>query len=122
MQLIKSCPNIELIQCLTKEWNGKPPYLSFGLAVLHLFSVDMKKVGIKLLQEISKGGKDAVEHLLINDPFCSLEKWQEVANICLQNGFDQLSNDIMSVLLSQAGVTEISEEDDTVNLMQHVFW
>ncbi|XP_020770769.1 clathrin heavy chain linker domain-containing protein 1 isoform X3 [Odocoileus virginianus] len=121
-QLIKLCPNIELIQCLTKEWNGKPPYLSFGLAVLHLFSVDMKKVGIKLLQEISKGGKDAVEHLMINDPFCSLEKWQEVANVCLQNGFDQLSNDIMSVLRSQAGVTEISEEDDTVNLMQHVFW
>lgn len=65
---------------------------------------------------------DAVEHLMINDPFCSLEKWQEVANVCLQNGFDQLSNDIMSVLRSQAGVTEISEEDDTVNLMQHVFW
>ncbi|XP_042102088.1 clathrin heavy chain linker domain-containing protein 1 isoform X2 [Ovis aries] len=122
MQLIKLCPNTELIQCLTKEWNGKPPYLSFGLAVLHLFSVDMKKVGIKLLQGISKGGKDAVEHLMITDPFCSLEKWQEVANICLQNGFDQLSNDIMSVLRSQAGVTEISEEDDTVNLMQHVFW
>lgn len=122
MQLIKLCPNTELIQCLTKEWNGKPPYLSFGLAVLQLFSVDMKKVGIKLLQGISKGGKDAVEHLMITDPFCSLEKWQEVANICLQNGFDQLSNDIMSVLRSQAGVTEISEEDDTVNLMQHVFW
>ncbi|XP_020943194.1 clathrin heavy chain linker domain-containing protein 1 isoform X6 [Sus scrofa] len=122
MQLIKLCPHIELIQCLTKEWNGKPPSLSFGLALLYLFSVDMKKVGIKLLQEINKGGKDAIEHLMINDPFCSLEKWQEVANICLQNGFDKLSNDIMSVLRSQAGVTEISEEDDTVNLMQHVFW
>ena len=57
MQLIKLCPHTELIQCLTDEWNGKPPYLSFGLAVLHLFSVDMKKVGIKLLQEINKGGK-----------------------------------------------------------------
>ncbi|TKC40355.1 hypothetical protein EI555_007912, partial [Monodon monoceros] len=122
MQLIKLCPHTELIQCLTKEWNGKPPYLSFGLAVLHLFSVDMKKVGIKLLQEINKDGKDAVEHLMINDPFCSLEKWQELANICLQNGFDKLSNDIVSVLRSQAGVTEISEEDDKVNLMQHVFW
>ncbi|XP_007465733.1 PREDICTED: clathrin heavy chain linker domain-containing protein 1 isoform X2 [Lipotes vexillifer] len=122
MQLIKLCPHTELIQCLTKEWNGKPPYLSFGLAVLHLFSVDMKKVGVKLLQEINKGGKDAVEHLMINDPFCSLEKWQELANICLQNGFDKLSNDIMSVLRSQAGVTEISEDDYTVNLMQHVFW
>uniref|UniRef100_A0A8C3YIA4 Clathrin heavy chain linker domain-containing protein 1 n=1 Tax=Catagonus wagneri TaxID=51154 RepID=A0A8C3YIA4_9CETA len=122
MQLIKLCPHTELIQCLTKEWNGKPPSLSFGLALLYLFSVDMKKVGIKLLHEINKGGKDAIEHLMINDPFCSLEKWQEVADICLQNGFDKLSNDIMSVLRSQAGVTEISEEDDTVNLMQHVFW
>ncbi|XP_073647756.1 clathrin heavy chain linker domain-containing protein 1 isoform X9 [Tursiops truncatus] len=121
MQLIKLCPHTELIQCLTKEWNGKPPYLSFGLAVLHLFSVDMKKVGLKLLQEINKDGKDAVEHLMINDPFCSLEEWQELANICLQNGFGKLSNDIMSVLRSQAGVTEISEEDDKVNLMQHVF-
>ncbi|GAB5569621.1 clathrin heavy chain linker domain-containing protein 1 isoform X1 [Prionailurus iriomotensis] len=104
MDLIKLCPHTELIQCLTREWNGKPPSLSFGLAILHLFSVDMKKVGIKLLQDISKGGKGIVEHLMINDPFCSLENWQEVANICLQNGFDKLS------------------QDDTVNLMEHVFW
>lgn len=59
---------------------------------------------------------------MINDPFCSLESWQEMANICLQNGFDKLSNDIMSILRSQAEVIEISEEDETVNLMQHVFW
>lgn len=59
---------------------------------------------------------------MINDPFFSLENWQEMANICLQNGFDKLSHDIMSILQSQAGVTEISEEDDTVNLMEHVFW
>ncbi|XP_016077653.1 PREDICTED: clathrin heavy chain linker domain-containing protein 1 [Miniopterus natalensis] len=122
MQLIKLCPHYELIQCLTKERNGKPPLLSFGLAILHLFSVDMKKVGIKLLHEINKGGKDAIEYLMINDPFCCLEKWQEMANICSQNGFERLCDDIMSILRSQAGVTEISEEDDTVNLMQHVFW
>ncbi|XP_053445877.1 clathrin heavy chain linker domain-containing protein 1 isoform X2 [Nycticebus coucang] len=57
IQVITLCPQPELIQCLTKEWNGKPPLLSFGLAILHLFSVDMKKVGIKLLQEANKGGK-----------------------------------------------------------------
>ncbi|XP_058134560.1 clathrin heavy chain linker domain-containing protein 1 isoform X2 [Dasypus novemcinctus] len=107
LQLIMLCPQTELIQCLTKEWNGKPPSLSFGLAILHLFSVDMKKVGIKLLQEMNKGGK---------------ERWQEMANICLQIGFEKLSDDIMSILRSRAGVTEISEEDDTVNLMEHVFW
>ncbi|XP_012505306.1 PREDICTED: clathrin heavy chain linker domain-containing protein 1 [Propithecus coquereli] len=122
MQLITLCPQTELIQCFTKEWNGKPPSLSFGLAILHLFSVDMKNVGIKLLQEINKEGKDAVKHLVLNDPFCSLEKWQEMADICLQNGFDKLSNNIMSILRSQAEVIEISEEDDTINLMEHVFW
>ncbi|XP_036056868.1 clathrin heavy chain linker domain-containing protein 1 isoform X3 [Onychomys torridus] len=121
IQLITVCPQIELITCLTQERNGKPPLLSFGLAVLHLFSVDMKKVVIKLLQEISKGGKDVVEHLLMSDSFCSLEKWQEIADICLQNGFENLFNDIMFILRSQAGVSEISE-DDSINLMEHVFW
>nr|XP_035128448.2 clathrin heavy chain linker domain-containing protein 1 isoform X5 [Callithrix jacchus] len=122
LQLLMSCPQVELIQCLIKELNEKQPSLSFGLAILHLFSVDMKKIGIKLLQEISKGGKGAVESLMINDSFCSIEMWQEVASICLQNGFDNLSSDIMSILRSQAAVTEISEEDDAVNLMEHVFW
>lgn len=57
INLITECPQTELVKCLTRERDGKPPFLSFALAVLHLFSVDMKKVGIKLLQEISKGGK-----------------------------------------------------------------
>ncbi|XP_040849988.1 clathrin heavy chain linker domain-containing protein 1 isoform X2 [Ochotona curzoniae] len=122
IQLITLCPQTELIQCLTKEWNGKPPFLSFSLAVLHLFSVDLRKTGMMLLQQINTGGKDAVEHLVISDSFCSVEKWQEMANICLQNGFEKLSNDIMSILRAQAGVTEISEKEDTINLMEHVFW
>ncbi|XP_049979830.1 clathrin heavy chain linker domain-containing protein 1 isoform X3 [Alexandromys fortis] len=121
INLITECPQTELVKCLTRERDGKPPFLSFALAVLHLFSVDMKKVGIKLLQEISKGGKDEIEHLVMDDPFCSLEKWQEIANICLQNGFENLSSDIMSILRSQAGVSEISE-DDSINIMEHVFW
>ncbi|XP_041525394.1 clathrin heavy chain linker domain-containing protein 1 isoform X3 [Microtus oregoni] len=121
INLITACPQTELVKCLTQERDGKPPFLSFALAVLHLFSVDMKKVGIKLLQEISKGGKDEIEHLMMDDPFCSLEKWQDMANICLQNGFENLSSDIMSILRSQAGVSEISE-DDSINLMEHVFW
>ncbi|XP_028747370.1 clathrin heavy chain linker domain-containing protein 1 isoform X1 [Peromyscus leucopus] len=121
MRLITVCPQTELIICLTQERNGKPPLLSFGLAVLHLFAVDMKKVGIKLLQEISKGGKDVVEQLVMSDSFCSLEKWQEIADICLQNGFENLFNDIMFILRSQAGVSEITE-DDSINLMEHVFW
>ncbi|CAO2640911.1 Clathrin heavy chain linker domain-containing protein 1 [Lemmus lemmus] len=119
IDLITACPQIELIKGLTQERDGKPSFLSCALAVLHLFSVDMKNIGIKLLQEISKGGKDVIEHLVMGDLFCSLEQWQDMANICLQNGFENLSNDIMSILRSQAGVSEISE--DSTNLMEHVF-
>nr|XP_045004385.1 clathrin heavy chain linker domain-containing protein 1 isoform X4 [Jaculus jaculus]XP_045004386.1 clathrin heavy chain linker domain-containing protein 1 isoform X4 [Jaculus jaculus] len=57
LQLIALCPQTELIHCLTQERDGKPPFLSFGLVILHMFSMDMRKVGIKLLQEISRGGK-----------------------------------------------------------------
>jgi hypothetical protein len=64
MQLITACPQIELIQSLTQERNGKPPYLSFGLTVLHLFSTDMKKVGIELFQELNKGGKGKLNEVL----------------------------------------------------------
>ncbi|XP_054979085.1 clathrin heavy chain linker domain-containing protein 1 isoform X2 [Sorex araneus] len=122
LNLIKLCPNTKLIHSLTKEWNGKPPVLSFSLAVLHLFSIDMKKVVIKLLQEINEGEKATIECLMINDPLCSMESWQEIAAKCLQNGFQKLSNNIITILRSQAGVSEISKEDDTVNLMDHVFW
>ncbi|KAM4867129.1 clathrin heavy chain linker domain-containing protein 1 [Thomomys bottae] len=121
IQLITSCPQTKLIQCLIQERNGKAPFLSCGLAILHLFSVDMKKSGIKLLQKISKSGKDAVETLVLNDAFCSIEQWQEVADLCLQNGFENLSNDIMCILRSQSGVSEISEEGSD-NPMKHVFW
>ncbi|XP_006880992.1 PREDICTED: clathrin heavy chain linker domain-containing protein 1 [Elephantulus edwardii] len=122
LQLIRLCPHIELIQCLTKEWNGKPPSLPLCLVVLHLFSVDLKKVGVKLLQEVNKCGKDEIAHLIISDTLCTLEEWQEMANICVQNGFDKLSSDILSSLQSQAVISEIIEEDNTVNLMEHVFW
>ncbi|XP_045150030.1 clathrin heavy chain linker domain-containing protein 1 [Echinops telfairi] len=122
LQLIRLCPQIDVILSLTKEWNGKPPYLSLDLAILHLFAVDMKKIGIKLLQELNRGGKDAVEHLVLSNPLGSLERWQELAGLCSQHGFGKLSDDIMSILRAQAGVTEISAEDDTVNLMEHVLW
>ncbi|XP_049979829.1 clathrin heavy chain linker domain-containing protein 1 isoform X2 [Alexandromys fortis] len=76
---------------------------------------------VEQLQQLKDFTFDEIEHLVMDDPFCSLEKWQEIANICLQNGFENLSSDIMSILRSQAGVSEISE-DDSINIMEHVFW
>ncbi|XP_035308239.1 clathrin heavy chain linker domain-containing protein 1 isoform X3 [Cricetulus griseus] len=76
---------------------------------------------VEHIQQFKDFTSDLIEHLVMGDSFCSFEKWQEMANICLQNGFENLFNDIMSVLRSQAGVSEISE-DDSFYLMEHVFW
>ncbi|XP_036604895.1 clathrin heavy chain linker domain-containing protein 1 isoform X1 [Trichosurus vulpecula] len=121
MDIIKICPQVELINCLTGEWKGKSPSLSYCLIVLHFFSIGMKKAGLSLLQELDKNGKEATERLMTTDPFCSLEEWQELAVVCIQNGFCKLSNDIISILRSQEGVSEIPP-DGEFNIMEHVFW
>ncbi|XP_043844182.1 clathrin heavy chain linker domain-containing protein 1 isoform X1 [Dromiciops gliroides] len=121
MDIIITCPHVELVNCLTNEWMGKPPFLSFCLIVLHFFFIGMKKDGLNLLQELDKNGKEATEKLMTTDPFCSLEQWQELADVCIQNGFCKLSNDIISILRSQEGVSEIPP-DGEVNIMEHVFW
>ncbi|XP_031806346.1 clathrin heavy chain linker domain-containing protein 1 isoform X3 [Sarcophilus harrisii] len=120
MDIITTCPQVELINCLTHEWQGKPPSLSFCLVVLHFFSIGMKKAGINLLEELHENGKEATEKLMTTDPFCSLEGWQELAVVCIQNGFCKLSNDIISILRSQEGVSEIPPDGE--NIMEHVFW
>lgn len=81
--LITVCPHIELIKCLTQERYGKPPIFSFVLTVLHVFSADMKKVGIKLLQEVSKGGKGkcAFDALRNEKDFCLATFDQEGAQL-----------------------------------------
>ncbi|XP_072491645.1 clathrin heavy chain linker domain-containing protein 1 isoform X3 [Notamacropus eugenii] len=121
MNIITICPQVELIKCLTSEWKGKPPFLSYCLIVLHFFSIGMKKAGISLLQELDINGKEATEQLMTTDPFCSLADWQELADVCVQNGFCKLSSDIISILTSQEGVSEIPP-DGEFNVMEHVFW
>ncbi|XP_068927829.1 clathrin heavy chain linker domain-containing protein 1 isoform X4 [Petaurus breviceps papuanus] len=103
------------------EWKGKPPFLSYCLIVLHFFSIGMKEAGLNLLQELDKNGKEATERLMTSDPFCSLEEWQELADVCIQNGFCKLSYNIISILRSQEGVSEIPP-DGEFNIMEHVFW
>ncbi|XP_020851914.1 clathrin heavy chain linker domain-containing protein 1 isoform X3 [Phascolarctos cinereus] len=120
MDIVIMCPQIELINCLTSEWKGEPPFLSFCLIVLHFFSIGMKNSGLSLLQELDKNEKEATEKLMTADPFCSLEEWQELADVCIRNGFCKLSKDIISLLRCQEGVSEIPP--DEFNIMEHVFW
>ncbi|XP_048374396.1 clathrin heavy chain linker domain-containing protein 1 isoform X2 [Sphaerodactylus townsendi] len=40
--LVKNCPNVKLIRCLTQEYNGKPPALSLGATVLFLSRMGTK--------------------------------------------------------------------------------
>uniref|UniRef100_F7FRC9 Clathrin heavy chain linker domain-containing protein 1 n=1 Tax=Ornithorhynchus anatinus TaxID=9258 RepID=F7FRC9_ORNAN len=56
--LIKNCPSIELIKCLTQGRNGQQGALSFGLVILILFSAELEKIGFQLLLEIYAKGKN----------------------------------------------------------------
>nr|XP_032629190.1 clathrin heavy chain linker domain-containing protein 1 isoform X1 [Chelonoidis abingdonii] len=57
--LLKNCPSIELIHCLTQEWNEKPALLSIGATILSLIDTDHKEHGLQLLEEINMGEKNA---------------------------------------------------------------
>ncbi|XP_044516603.1 clathrin heavy chain linker domain-containing protein 1 isoform X2 [Gracilinanus agilis] len=121
MNIVVMHPQVEFIYCLTKPWKEKQPLLSICRIILHFFANGMKKAGLNLLSELAKDGKKTMEEFMTSDLFCSLTDWQDLANLCFQQGFGSLSNDIISILRSQEGVSEIPA-DGEVNVMEHVFW
>ncbi|XP_029449310.1 clathrin heavy chain linker domain-containing protein 1 [Rhinatrema bivittatum] len=119
--LMKNCPNMDLIHCLVNEWNGKPPVLSMGLAVLSLFSNDNKEQGFQLLEHIAMCGEDTLQEVILNDVICTPEGWTDIANECSNNNYINLSEKIISVLISQDGVLEIFSTEDDAKIMEHIF-
>ncbi|XP_053878492.1 clathrin heavy chain linker domain-containing protein 1 isoform X1 [Malaclemys terrapin pileata] len=121
--LLKNCPSIELIHCLTQEWNEKPALLSIGATILSLIETDHKEHGLQLLEEINMGEKNALEQVILNDMVCTLEGWKNIADTCAENKHEKLSQEILSILTSQEGVVQISpfDDDDDVKIMEHVF-
>ncbi|XP_050807811.1 clathrin heavy chain linker domain-containing protein 1 isoform X7 [Gopherus flavomarginatus] len=121
--LLKNCPSIELIHCLTQEWNEKPALLSIGATILSLIDTDHKEHGLQLLEEINMGEENALEQVILNDTVCTLEGWKKIADTCAENKHEKLSQEILSILTSQEGVVQISplDDDDDVKIMEHIF-
>ncbi|XP_074845605.1 clathrin heavy chain linker domain-containing protein 1 isoform X2 [Carettochelys insculpta] len=121
--LLKNCPSIELIHCLTQEWNGKPALLSLGATILSLIETDHKEHCLQLLEELNMGVMNALEQVILNDMVCTLEGWKKIANTCAENKHEKLSQDIISILTSQEGVFHISsfDDEDDAKIMEHVF-
>nr|DBA27138.1 TPA: hypothetical protein GDO54_011313 [Pyxicephalus adspersus] len=119
--LLKKCPTMELINGLTKEWDGKPAALSVGQAVLSLLCTDHKEYGFKLLENINQCGENALEQVILNDVVCTAEGWVEIAEECSNNNYRQLSERIMSVVISQDGVVEIPPKEEDAKIMEHIY-
>ncbi|KAG8583886.1 hypothetical protein GDO81_008585 [Engystomops pustulosus] len=119
--LLKKCPTAELINGLTKEWNGKAAALSVGQAVLSLLCTDHKEYGFQLLESIYQCGEAALEQVILNDVVCTPEGWVEIAEECSSNNYRQLSEKIKSIVVSQDGVVEISSKDEDAKIMEHVY-
>ncbi|XP_020664156.3 clathrin heavy chain linker domain-containing protein 1 isoform X2 [Pogona vitticeps] len=120
--LVKNCPGVELIRCLTQEWKGKPAPLSLGETVLSLINTEHRVYSLRLLEEIAKEGRNVLAQMIVNDTVCSVEEWKEIAEICLQSGREKLSKLLISILAEQEGVVEIPVDDvEDAKLMDHVF-
>ncbi|XP_063774703.1 clathrin heavy chain linker domain-containing protein 1 isoform X2 [Pseudophryne corroboree] len=118
--LLKECPTAELINGLTKEWNDKPAALSVGQAMLSLLCTDHKEYGFQMLENIYKCG-ETLEQVILNDVVCTPEGWVEIAEECSNNNYRTMSEKIMSIVISQDGVVEISSKDEDAKIMDHVF-
>uniref|UniRef100_A0A8C0H423 Clathrin heavy chain linker domain-containing protein 1 n=1 Tax=Chelonoidis abingdonii TaxID=106734 RepID=A0A8C0H423_CHEAB len=86
--LLKNCPSIELIHCLTQEWNEKPALLSIGATILSLIDTDHKEHGLQLLEEINM------------DTY----SWKKIADTCAENSMKNCLKKSSSILTSQEGV------------------
>ncbi|XP_078260971.1 clathrin heavy chain linker domain-containing protein 1-like [Rhinoraja longicauda] len=122
--LLNTYQNTELLQSLTREWNGNPAVLSIGQAILWVISTNLKDAGFHLLQEIYDQGQGALERAILNDGVSTLEDWQEIADACNVNSFNKLAKGIFSVLTSLEGGTVITfttdDDKDGAKLTEHV--
>ncbi|XP_069464341.1 clathrin heavy chain linker domain-containing protein 1 [Ambystoma mexicanum] len=119
--LLKKCPTNELIENLTREWNGKKAIVSTGQAVLLLIDADHKEIGFQMLEHFDTHGTCTLEDVILSDEVCTIEGWTEIADQCSRNDYIPLSQKIKSVLTSQDGIVEMSPDDYDALLMEHVF-
>ncbi|KAJ7341284.1 hypothetical protein JRQ81_005203 [Phrynocephalus forsythii] len=120
--LVKNCPGVELIRCLTQEWNGKPALLSLGETVLSLIYTEYRVYCLRLLEEIAKAGRSVLAQIIVNDTVCSVEEWKEIAEMCLKSRREALYKLLISILAEQEGVVEIPINDmEDAKLMDHIF-
>ncbi|XP_033000990.1 clathrin heavy chain linker domain-containing protein 1 [Lacerta agilis] len=120
--LLQNCPKVELMRCLTQEWNGHPPFLSLGETVLTLIDTEHKVICIRLLEDISKEGRDVLEKIIVKDKQCNVDGWKEIAEICQNIRREKLSKFLITILAAQEGVVEIPDGAEDAKLMEHVFW
>ncbi|XP_053102126.1 clathrin heavy chain linker domain-containing protein 1 isoform X2 [Hemicordylus capensis] len=120
--LMKSCPSVQLLRCLTQEWDGKPAVLSLGTTLLTLLGTEHKIYCLRLLEELAKDERGDLEKLIVSDSDCTVEGWKKIAEICLDSRREKLSKLLISILAAQEGVVEVPLDDEDAKLMEHVFW
>ncbi|XP_062981599.1 clathrin heavy chain linker domain-containing protein 1 [Elgaria multicarinata webbii] len=120
--LIRLCPSVELIHCLTQEWNGNPALLSLGETVLSLINTEHRIYCVRLLEDIANEGIDVLEQMIVNDSVCTVDGWKQIAETFLQTRREKLSKILISILAAQDGVVELPIDDrEDAKLMDHVF-
>ncbi|XP_072526214.1 clathrin heavy chain linker domain-containing protein 1-like [Salminus brasiliensis] len=121
MFVLRGCPSLTLLQDLTEPYGGKPTLLSVGFICHSLLSSDLEDLAFQLLEKINADGQGALQQTILDDVMCSAESWSETATRCVQKERPQLAQKIISTLLSQPGAMCLPQEQESAELMDHVF-
>ncbi|XP_028844287.1 clathrin heavy chain linker domain-containing protein 1-like isoform X2 [Denticeps clupeoides] len=120
MWVIRTCPDVDLLQAWTQSHEGRPALLSVGYVSHALLNHDLEDVALLLLKRIQLSGEGRLQKAVLEDEGCSVEDWGQIATCCRKKGQQNLAEEVMSAL-SQGGAICLSPGTEGLRLMEHVF-
>ncbi|XP_062375631.1 clathrin heavy chain linker domain-containing protein 1-like [Sardina pilchardus] len=122
MLVLRSCPSLVLLQALTREYKGRAPVLSVGLACHSLLSSDLEDLAMDLLEEMHTGSQGLLEKAITEEPRCRAEVWRDIANCCCLKNYHHVAQEINTILQSHALAVSFASGREENKVMDHVFF
>ncbi|KAM6956249.1 clathrin heavy chain linker domain-containing protein 1-like [Aplochiton taeniatus] len=116
--VVRNCPSLPLLQLLTQDSEGQPAMLTVGFACRTLLRTDQEELGLQLLDKTHARGHGVLEKEVLEDGSCSADDWAEIAARCSQRNRPLLSQEILSILLSQSCAVSPSPEREGAKLTE----
>lgn len=114
--------NLCLLQLLTRPDRGQAAMLSLGVVCATLLAdSQLQEIALQLLDSFVRKGRGVLETVMLEDSGSSVEHWSEIASVCSTLNRTDLTQDIITILLSQSGTGVLSLDPEGAHLTEHIF-